>query len=309
VSFRGRSFLNILDYSPDEVHTMLRVALQLKDEQRAGKAHRVLSGRTLGMIFQKNSTRTRVSFEVGMAQLGGQALFLSSNDLQLNRGETIADTARVLGRFLDGIMARTYAHADVEALARHSGIPVVNGLSDLLHPCQAIADLLTIQESKGRLAGVKMAYLGDSNNVTNSLMNAAARVGMDMMVGSPEGHQPDPAMLEAAQQAARLTGCTIQVTAEPAEAVRDADVVYTDTWTSMGQEAEHDARVAALSAYQVNTALLKHAQDDVIFMHCLPAHRGEEVTDEVMDGPHSRVFDEAENRLHAQKAILALLMS
>jgi ornithine carbamoyltransferase len=309
VSFRGRSFLNILEYTPDEIHTILRVALQMKDERRAGKTHHVLSGKTLGMIFQKNSTRTRVSFEVGMAQLGGRALFLSANDLQLNRGETIADTARVLGRFLDGIMARTYAHGDVEALAQFSGVPVINGLSDLLHPCQAIADLLTIQECKGRLAGIKLAYLGDSNNVTYSLMNAAARVGMDMVVGSPPGHQPDPAMLDAARRAARETGCTIQVTAEPAEAARDADVLYTDTWASMGQEAEHEARVAALSAYQINASLLKHAQDDVIFMHCLPAHRGEEVTDEVMDGAHSRVFDEAENRLHAQKAILSLLMS
>jgi ornithine carbamoyltransferase len=261
------------------------------------------------MIFQKNSTRNRVSFEVGMSQLGGQALFLSANDLQLNRGESIADTARVLGRFLDGIMARTYAHADVVDLARFSGIPVINGLSDLLHPCQAIADLLTIQEHKGRLAGLRLAYLGDSNNVTYSLMNASARVGMHMMVGSPAGYQPLPEMLEAAQSAARLTGCSIQVTDDPAEAARDADVLYTDTWTSMGQEDEHDKRVAALSSFQVNAALLRHAQDDVIFLHCLPAHRGEEVTDEVMDGPHSRVFDEAENRLHAQKAILALLMS
>jgi len=309
VSFRGRSFLSILDYTPDEIHTLLRLALQLKDEQRARKPHPLLAGKTLGMIFQKNSTRTRVSFEVGMAQLGGHALFLSANDLQLNRGETIADTARVLGRFLDGIMARTYAHSDVEDLARYSGIPVINGLSDLLHPCQAIADLLTIQESKGRLAGLKLAYLGDSNNVTYSLMNAASRVGMDVMVASPEGYQPDPRMLEAAQHAGRRTGCTIQVTSEPAEAARDADVIYTDTWTSMGQENQHDERVAALSVYQVNAALLKHAQDDVIFMHCLPAHRGEEVTDEVMDGPHSVVFDEAENRLHAQKAILALLLA
>ena len=309
MSFRGRSFLSILDYSPDEIRTMLRLALQLKDDRRCGRSHALLQGKTLGMIFQKNSTRTRVSFEVGMSQLGGQALFLSANDLQLNRGESISDTARVLGRFLDGIMARTYAHADVVDLARFSGIPVINGLSDLLHPCQAIADLLTIQEQKGRLQGIKLAYLGDSNNVTYSLMNAAARVGMNMMVASPQGYQPAAEMLEAAQSAARLTGCSIQVTDDPAEAAQAADVLYTDTWTSMGQEDEHDRRVAALSSYQVNAALLKKAQDDVIFLHCLPAHRGEEVTDEVMDGPHSRVFDEAENRLHAQKAILALLMS
>jgi len=309
VTMRGRSFLSILDYTPDEIQTFLRVALQLKDELRSGKQHRVLEGKTLGMIFQKNSTRTRVSFEVGMYQLGGHALFLSANDLQLNRGETIADTARVLGRFLDGIMARTHAHADVEDLSRYSGIPVINGLSDQLHPCQAIADLLTIHEHKGRLAGLKIAYLGDSNNVTYSLMNAAAQVGMVMSVGSPEGYQPDPEMLSRAQEAGRKTGCSITVTADPREAVQDADVIYTDTWTSMGQEDQHDQRLAALSAYQVNADLLGHATDEVIFLHCLPAHRGEEVTDEVMDGPHSVVFDEAENRLHAQKAILALLMS
>ena len=309
MTFRGRSFLSILDYTPDEIQTILRVAMQLKDELRSGKQHRVLQGKTLGMIFQKNSTRTRVSFEVGMSQLGGHALFLSANDLQLNRGETVADTARVLGRFVDGLMARTKAHADVVDLSRYSGIPVINGLSDLLHPCQAIADLLTIQEHKGRLAGLKLTYLGDSNNVTYSLMNAAAKVGLTMSVGSPEGYQPDPAMLTQAQEAGRQTGCTIDVTADPHEATHDADVIYTDTWTSMGQEDEHQKRLAALSGYQVNDALLQHAKDDVIFLHCLPAHRGEEVTDAVMDGPHSVVFDEAENRLHAQKAILALLMS
>ena len=309
MTFRGRSFLSILDYTPDEIHTLLRVAIQLKDELRSGKQHRVLEGKTLGMIFQKNSTRTRVSFEVGMSQLGGHALFLSANDLQLNRGETVADTARVLGRFVDGLMARTNAHADVVALSRYSGIPVINGLSDLLHPCQAIADLLTIQEHKGRLAGLKLTYLGDSNNVTYSLMNAAAKVGLSMSVGSPEGYQPDPEMLTRAQEAGRQTGCTIDVTADPREAAHNADVIYTDTWTSMGQEDEHQKRLDALSDYQVNDALLQHAEDDVIFLHCLPAHRGEEVTDAVMDGPHSVVFDEAENRLHAQKAILALLMS
>ena len=308
VSFRGRSFISIHDYSAAEVQTILRVATRLKDEQRAGVVHTMLAGKTLGMIFQKNSTRTRVSFEVGMAQLGGRALFLSSADLQLNRGESIADTARVLGRYVDAIMARTYAHADIEALARYSGVPVINGLSDLLHPCQAMADLLTIQEHKGRLAGLRMAYVGDSNNVTNSLMNASAKVGIELRVGSPAGYQPQPNMLDRARATAARHGGAIHVTADPVEAVRDADVVYTDTWASMGQESEHAARVSALSAYQVNRQLLAHAADDVIFLHCLPAHRGEEVTDDVMDGPHSVVFDQAENRLHVQKAILALLL-
>ncbi len=308
MAFRGRSFISIHDYEGEEIHALLRTALRMKDEQRAGVAHRVLAGRTLGMIFQKNSTRTRVSFEVWMSQLGGHALFLSSNDLQLNRGETIADTAHVLGRYVDGIMARVYAHSDVEALAEHSGVPVINGLSDLLHPCQAMADLLTILEKKGRLEGVRMAYVGDSNNVTHSLLQAGARTGMDVRVGSPEGFQPQAEILERCRDMARRSGGSVRVTQDPAEAVRDADVVYTDTWASMGQESEHEARVKALRAYQVNDALLAHAADDVLFMHCLPAHRGEEVADAVMDGPHSVVFDEAENRLHAQKAILALLM-
>jgi ornithine carbamoyltransferase len=249
-----------------------------------------------------------VSFEVGMAQLGGHALFLSSQDLQLRRGETVADTARVLGRYVDGIMARTYAHADVEDLARYSGVPVINGLSDLLHPCQAMADLMTIQEKRGRLAGVHLAYVGDSNNVTNSLLQAGAIMGMHVRVGAPAGYQPQPAVLEQVEKLAARSGGTIRIVEDPVEAVRDADVIYTDTWASMGQEAEHDERVRIFRSYQVNARLLGHAAPDVLFMHCLPAHRGEEVTDEVMDGPHSVIFDEAENRLHAQKAILALLM-
>ena len=244
-----------------------------------------------------------------MAQLGGHALFLSSQDLQLRRGETVADTARVLGRYVDGIMARTYAHADVEELARWSGVPVINGLSDLHHPCQALADLLTIQEKKGRLAGIRLAYLGDSNNVTNSLMQAGAIVGMQVRVGSPPGYQPAPDMMASVRPLAAQSGAEIRVVEDPAAAVRDADVVYTDTWASMGQEAEHEQRVRALGAYQVNAKLFCQAAGDALFMHCLPAHRGEEVTDEVLDGPHSVVVDQAENRLHAQKALLALLMA
>ena len=308
MALRGRSFISLDDFDAEELTSILRVAIQLKDELRAGRAHPLLQGRTLGMIFQKNSTRTRVSFEVGMAQLGGHALFLSSQDLQLRRGETVADTARVLGRYLDGIMARTYAHADVEDLARYSGVPVINGLSDLHHPCQAMADAMTIQEKKGRLAGLRLAYVGDSNNVTNSLLQAGAILGLHVTVGAPSGYQPAAAMLDAVQGRAARSGAEIRVVDDPVAAVRGADVVYTDTWASMGQEAEHDERVRIFRSYQVNARLLAQAAPGVLFLHCLPAHRGEEVTDEIMDGPHSVIFDQAENRLHVQKAILALLM-
>jgi len=308
MSMRGRSFVSMHDWSSEEIATLLRLAQRFKDERRADIAHLVLPGKTLAMIFQKTSTRTRVSFEVGMRQLGGHALFLSSSDIQLKLGETIADTARVLGRMVDGIMARTYAHADVEELARWSGVPVINGLSDRLHPCQALADLMTIVEKKGRLAGLVLAYVGDSNNVTHSLLEAAAKTGMTMRVGSPRGYHPDPAILETARAAARATGATLTVTEDPFEAVHGADVVYTDTWASMGQEAEHEARVRVMRPYQVNAGLVAKASPDYLFLHCLPAHRGEEVVDEILDGPHSVVFDEAENRLHAQKALLALLL-
>jgi ornithine carbamoyltransferase len=309
VSMRGRSFVSMHDWTSPEIATLLRVAARLKDERNAGVPHPVLAGKSLAMIFQKTSTRTRVSFEVGMRQLGGHALFLSSSDIQLKLGETIADTARVLGRMVDGIMARTYAHSDVEELARWSGVPVINGLSDLLHPCQALADAMTIQERKGRLAGVRLAYVGDSNNVTHSLLEVAAKTGMSMRVGSPSGYQPNPAILERAREAARSTGATLAVTEDPHEAVHGADVIYTDTWASMGQEAEHDARVRVMRPYQVNDKLVAGAASDWLFLHCLPAHRGEEVIDEILDGPHSAVLDEAENRLHAQKALLSLLLT
>ena len=306
--FRGRNFISMHDWEAEDLLAMLRVATQLKDEHRMDRPHPLLAGRTLGMIFQKNSTRTRVSFEVGMTQLGGQALFLSSQDLQLGRGETIADTARVLGRYVDGIMARTYAHADVEELARHSGVPVINGLTDLLHPCQAMADVMTIHEKKGRLAGIRLAYVGDSNNVTHSLLQAGAQFGMHVRVASPAGYQPNPAILDQVRGLARRSGADIRIGEDPAEAVRGADVVYTDTWASMGQEAERDTRLRVLRPYQVDARMMAQAAADSVFMHCLPAHRGEEVTAEVMDGPHSVVVDQAENRLHVQKAILALLM-
>ena len=297
------------DWEVEHLQAMLRLAAQLKDDLRVGRPHAHLAGRTLGMIFQKSSTRTRVSFEVGMAQLGGQALFLSSADLQLGRGESIADTAHVLGRYVDGIMARTFAHTDVEDLARTSGVPVINGLTDLLHPCQAMADVMTIQEKKGRLAGIRLAYVGDSNNVTHSLLQAGAKFGMQVRVASPAGYQPNTGILDAARDEARRTGGDIRIGEDPVEAVRGADVVYTDTWASMGQEGERDTRLRVLRPYQVDARLMAQAVADALFMHCLPAHRGEEVTAEVMDGPHSVVFDEAENRLHVQKAILALLMA
>src|SRR5262245_9777688 len=239
------------DWSTEEIHELLAVSRRLKDELRDGVPHRLLPGKTLAMIFQKTSTRTRVSFEVGMQQLGGHALFLSSNDIQLKLGETIHDTAKVLGRMVDGIMARTYAHSDVEDLARWSGVPVINGLSDLLHPCQALADLLTIEEHTGRLAGVPLAYLGDSNNVTHALLEAGAKVGMHVRVGSPRGYTPNPLILDRAREAARRSGARLEVTDDPHAAVAGADVVYTDTWASMGQEAEHDTRVEVMRPYQV----------------------------------------------------------
>ncbi len=308
MAFRGRSFVDIHDWSAEELHTILRLASRFKDELAAGIPHPVLAGKALAMIFEKTSTRTRVSFEVGMMQLGGHALFLSNRDIQLKLGESIPDTARVLGRMVQGIMARTFAHATVVELAEHSGVPVINALSDVSHPCQALADFLTLHEKKGRLAGLKLAYVGDSNNVTHALLEAAAKFGVEMRVGSPAGYHPNADILARAQEAGRATGARLLVTEDPVEAVRDVDAIYTDTWASMGQEAEHEVRARALGAYQVNAALVRHAKPDYVFLHCLPAHRGEEVVNDILDGPHSVVLDEAENRLHTQKALMALLM-
>ena len=261
------------------------------------------------MIFQKPSTRTRVSFEVGMHQLGGQALFLSSNDIQLHRGESIADTARVLSRYVSGIMARVFAHQDVLDLARHGSVPVINGLSDLLHPCQALADYFTLRERRGELAGLKMAYVGDGNNVAHELMFGAVKLGMRFSIGCPKGYEPNPLIFKsAAREAQKLGGPAPEITADPAEAVAGADVVYTDVWTSMGQEAESRKRLADFQGFQVTSALMARASSECVFMHCLPAHRGEEVAADVIDGPQSVVFDEAENRLHVQKAVLVTLM-
>lgn len=308
-SFQGRDFLSLYDYTPEEIHYLLDVAMDLKYKQQNGIPHPYLAGKTLGMIFQKNSTRTRVSFEVGMYQLGGMALFLSANDLQIGRGEPIRDTARVLSRYLDGIMIRTYSHDEVLELAEYAGIPVINGLTDLLHPCQALADLMTIKEYKGQLAGLKMAYIGDGNNMAHSLMYGGAKMGMHVAVASPAGYTPDDTVTKQAAAVAAETGGSISITGDINEAAKDADVIYTDVWASMGQEEEAARRRKAFAGYQVNQELLQLAKPDVIVLHCLPAHRGEEITDEVIEGPHSVVFDEAENRLHAQKAIMALLMA
>jgi ornithine carbamoyltransferase len=307
--FRGRNFISLDDYTSEELHILLRLAARFKDERRAGIAHALLPGKTLAMIFEKPSTRTRVAFEIGMHQLGGHVLFLWPAEIQLKTGETIADTARVLGRYVDAIAARTYAHADIESLAATAGVPVINALSDLLHPCQSLADLLTIQEKKGRLAGLTLAYVGDANNVAHALVEGAAKVGMHVRVGAPRGYQPLPVIWERAVTAARRTGARLEISEDPVEAVRGADVVYTDTWTSMGQEAEREVRERVFQPFQVNAKLMAHADPQALFMHCLPAHRGEEVTDAVLDGPQSVVLDAAENRLHTQKALLALLLA
>ena len=307
---KGMDLLSIHELSTDDVEEILILAEELKAKQKAGIPHPLLQGKTLGMIFEKSSTRTRVSFEVGMYQLGGQALFLSSRDLQLGRGEPIKDTARVLSRYLDGIMIRTYGHERIEELARYADIPVINALSDLLHPCQALTDLLTIREHKGKnLAGLKMAYVGDGNNMTHSLMYATAKVGMHFAAATPEGYEPNAEVVANAKADATATGATITVTHNPMEAVAGANVIVTDTWASMGQEAEHDARTAVFRPYQVNWELVAESGDArCIVMHCLPAYRGEEITEDVFEEFADVIFDEAENRLHVQKAIMALVM-
>jgi ornithine carbamoyltransferase len=305
----NKDFLTIHDLSPDEVEHVLDLAAHLKAMQASGVPHRYLEGQTLGMIFEKSSTRTRVSFEVGMYQLGGSALFLSSHDTQLGRGEPIKDTARVLSRYLDGIMIRTFAHETAEEMAKWADIPVINALTDLLHPCQVMADLLTMREHKGKnLSELKVAFVGDGNNMANSYLYGAAKTGMTLTVATPKTHQPNKTVLKNAMKDAKETGAKLILTDDPMEAVIDADVIVTDTWASMGQEAEHDKRKKIFAPYQVNKALLKKADRRAIVMHCLPAYRGEEITDEVFEANAGVIFDEAENRLHAQKAIMTLLM-
>ena len=306
----GKDLISIHDLSVDEVYQILDFAAELKALQKAGVPHRLLEGKTLGMIFEKSSTRTRVSFEVGIFQLGGTGLFLSNRDLQLGRGEPIKDTARVLSRYLDGIMIRTFGHERILELAKFADVPIINGLSDLLHPCQVLTDLLTIREFKGKnLRSLKMAYVGDGNNMTNSYLYGAAKVGMTLAVATPENYKPDETVFRNAIADADATGANLSWTEDPAEAVRDADIIATDTWASMGQEAEHDARTKIFMPYQVNDELLQHASKNVIVMHCLPAYRGEEVTEEVFEKNADVIFEEAENRLHVQKAIMALTMT
>lgn len=309
MSLKDKDLISIHDLSVGEVATILEVSRKLKRMQKKGVPHEYLRGKTLAMLFSKASTRTRVSFEVGFHQLGGHALYLNDAVTQLGRGEPVRDTARVLSRFVDGIMIRTFSHDSVIELAEYADVPVINGLTDLLHPCQALTDMFTIQEKMKVLKGRKLVYVGDGNNMAHSLMFACAKVGMNMICASPKGYQPNPTILAQAQEDALQTGCSITVEEDLFHAAKDADVLYTDVWTSMGEEAEREVRFQALHNYQINSELLAQARPEAIVLHCLPAHRGEEITEEVLEGPQSVVFDEAENRLHVQKAIMALLMS
>ncbi|MCE5287490.1 MAG: ornithine carbamoyltransferase [Pelosinus sp.] len=308
MGIQRKDLLSIHDLSQSEVFEILDLAKDLKAKKKRGEEHHLLKGKTLGMIFSKASTRTRVSFEVGMWQLGGMALFLSSKDLQIGRGEPIQDTARVLSRYVDGIMIRTFSHDNVKELAAHSTIPIINGLTDLLHPCQALTDIFTVLEYKGSLKGLKMAYIGDGNNMVNALMQACVKVGMDISAATPKGYEPDAEIVAEAKEDAKATGSTVTLLNDPLAAAKGADVIYTDVWASMGQESEQAIRAKAFKGFQVNNEVMAAANKGAIVLHCLPAHRGEEITDEVMEGPQSVVFDEAENRLHVQKAIMALFM-
>lgn len=308
MNLNGRDFIELTDYSTDEIHYLIDLAIELKRKQKNGEVYQPLLGKTVGLIFEKSSTRTRVSFEVGTYQLGGHALFLSKNDIQLGRGETIADTAGVMSRYLDGIMIRTFGHDKVADLARYATVPVINGLSDLAHPCQVLADYQTLYEHKGKLQGLKLAYVGDGNNMAHSLMIGGAKLGVHVSVASPEGYEPDPQIVADAQEIAKATGAVIEVVRDPKAAVQEADAIYTDVWASMGFEEEQKIREEAFRNYQVDEQLARYAKPDYVFMHCLPAHRGEEVSEGVIDGPHSIIFDQAENRLHAQKALMAALM-
>jgi len=304
-----KHLVSLYDLTLEDINEIFELSEKLKRQLKEGVEHKLLKNKTLGMIFTKSSTRTRVSFEVGMYQLGGYPLFLSSNDIQLGRGETIYDTAQVLSRYLDGIMIRTFAHSDVEELANHGNIPIINGLTDLMHPCQILTDLFTIYEHKGELKGLKLAYVGDGNNIANSLLHGCAKVGMDISVASPKGYECDKNIVAEAQKDAEISGSKIVLTEDPYVAVKDADVIYTDTWVSMGQEAEKEERIKIFMPYQVNSDLYSNAKEDAVFLHCLPAYRDYEVTSDIIDGSQSLVFDEAENRLHVQKAIMVKLMA
>ena len=298
-----KHLLKLMDLSEKEIVEILNLADQLKYEKKNGIEHHILKGKTLGLIFEKSSTRTRVSFEVGMYDLGGNALFLSSRDLQIGRGEPVQDTARVLSRYLDGIMIRTYAQEEVEDLAKYGSIPIINGLTDYCHPCQVLADLMTIREHKGVLKGKKLCYIGDGNNMTNSLIVGGIKMGMDVSVACPKGYEPDAELMKWASENGSFT-CTESIL----EAAKDADVLYTDVWASMGQEAEAEERKKIFAGYQINSDVMAVAHADAMVMHCLPAHRGEEITEEVLEAHADEIFDEAENRLHAQKAVLVKCM-
>ncbi len=299
-----KHLLKLLDLSKEEIIGILNLADQLKYENKNGIEHKLLKGKTLGMIFQKSSTRTRVSFETGMYQLGGQALFLSNRDLQIGRGEPVQDTARVLSRYIDGIMIRTFEQKEVEDLAKYGSIPVINGLTDFCHPCQVLADLMTIRERKGRLEGLKLTYIGDGNNMANSLIVGGLKVGMTVAIACPDDYQPDPSVLEFAKE----YGDKFIMTSDIQAAAKDADVLYTDVWTSMGEEAESEKRKKAFAGYQINDAVMAVAKSDAMVQHCLPAHREEEITAKVFEAHADEIFDEAENRLHAQKAVMVKVM-
>lgn len=308
VNVKGKSLLTLLDWSKEEIEAVLQKGIELKRERKEGKLNTSLNGQTLGLIFEKSSTRTRVSFEAGMMQLGGNALYLNGQDLQIGRGESIHDTAKVLSEFIDAIMIRTFEHSKVEELAKYGSIPVINGLTDEFHPCQALADLMTIYEEKGTLKGLKVAYIGDGNNVAHSLMIACAKVGAHFSIACPKGYEPKEWIVNEARKIAEQQDANITIVENPIEAVQDSDAIYTDVWTSMGQEAENGVRLKAFSNYQVNDELVKHAKDDYLFLHCLPAHREEEVTASVIDGENSYVFQQAGNRMHVQKALLQLIL-
>lgn len=308
VNMKGKSLIEIQHLTLEEIYQIFDLSRSLKEERLIGKKHLVLEGKKLGMIFSKPSTRTRVSFEVGIFELGGVGLYFNQNDLQLKKSESVSDTAKVLSRYLDGIMIRTFDHQDVIDLAKYGSIPVINGLTDLHHPCQVLTDLFTVLEKKRKLQGLKLAYIGDGNNMAHSLLHGCSKVGMDIAIASPSGYKPLDFVVKESQLNAKYMSSKIEILDDPVAAVKDADIIYTDVWASMGQEKEAEDRKKKFAGFQVNPQLVKNAKDDYIFMHCLPAHRGDEVVDEICDSPNSVIFDEAENRLHVQKAIMALVM-
>jgi len=308
VNMKGKSLIEINDLSLEEIYQIFDLSRTLKEKLYTGEPHRLLEGKTLGMIFSKPSTRTRISFEAGIYHLGGMGMYFNQNDLQLKKSESVSDTAKVLSRYLNGIMIRTFDHQDVIDLAKYGSIPVINGLTDLHHPCQVLTDLFTILEKRRTLKGLKLAYIGDGNNMAHSLLHGCSKVGMDITIASPGGYLPLKSIVDESMVNANYMGSKIEITEDPVAAVKDADIIYTDVWASMGQEKEAADRRKKFIKYQVNSELVKNAKEDYIFMHCLPAHRGDEATDEICDSPNSVIFDEAENRLHVQKAIMALVM-